>query len=124
MRIKRDENLPVRLVPELAALGHDVDTVPAERLGGRDDHAIWRAAQQDSRFLITQDLDFSDARRYTPGTHAGLLIVRLANPGREALAIRIVSLFRQESVEKWRGCLVIATDRKVRVKHPTSGETP
>lgn len=34
MRIKLDENLPAGLVPLLAALGHEVDTVPAEGIGG------------------------------------------------------------------------------------------
>jgi predicted nuclease of predicted toxin-antitoxin system len=73
MNIKLDENLPERLVSELRALGHVVDTVRTEHLAGRDDTDIWQAAQSVDRFLITQDLDFSDVRRYTPGTHAGLL---------------------------------------------------
>jgi hypothetical protein len=34
---KLDENLPERLVPELAALGHDVDTVGAEHVKGQPD---------------------------------------------------------------------------------------
>ena len=37
MTIKLDENLPKRLVADLHALGHDVDTVVMERLAGRDD---------------------------------------------------------------------------------------
>jgi len=48
-----------------------------ENLGGRDDDTVWAAAQAEQRFLVTQDLDFSDARRFVPGTHAGVLIVRL-----------------------------------------------
>jgi predicted nuclease of predicted toxin-antitoxin system len=116
VKIKLDENLPQRLVGVLAGLGHDVDTVSAEQLTGREDEDVWRAAQSVERFVITQDLDFSDARRYTPGTHAGLLLVRLAHPGREALLARISALFATETVETWRGCLVVATDHKVRVK--------
>ena len=57
--------------------GHDVDSVRAEQLTGRADPDVWGAAQAAQRVLITQDLDFSDMRRYTPGTHAGLLLVRL-----------------------------------------------
>jgi len=34
VNIKLDENLPERLVSELRALGHDVDTVRAEHLAG------------------------------------------------------------------------------------------
>lgn len=35
MRIKLDENLPAGLVPLLIDLGHEVDTVPAEGIGGQ-----------------------------------------------------------------------------------------
>ena len=118
MNIKLDENLPERLVSELEALGHDVDTVRSEHLAGRSDDEVWQAAQAGNRFLITQDLDFSDVRRFTPGTHAGLLVVRLAQPGRNALVARVAMLFATEQVDQWPGCLVVATEHKVRVKRP------
>lgn len=118
MRIKLDENLPDRLVIVLTALGHDVDTVHGEQLTGRADPEVWTAAQSARRFLITQDLDFSDIRRYTPGTHAGLLLVRLPRPGRNALLDRVTALFRTEQIENWTGCLVVATDQKVRIRRP------
>ena len=116
MRIKLDENLPERLVPELAKLGHEVDTVRSEHLTGHPDNEIWQAAQSMDGFLITQDLDFSDIRRYVPGTHGGLLLVRLAHPGRDALVARVALVFATEPVDQWKGCLVVATDYKVRVK--------
>lgn len=119
MKIKLDENLPDRLVAELGELGHDVDTVRAEHLTGRPDNEVWEAAQSAARFLITQDLDFSDVRQYTPGTHAGLLLLRLAQPGRDALVARVALLFATENVDQWKGCLVVATDHKLRVKRPT-----
>jgi hypothetical protein len=109
VKIKLDENLPARLASALRDLGHDVDTVSAERLTGRDDEDVWQAAQSVERFLIIQDLDFSDARRYAPGTHAGLLLVRLAHPGREALFAKVSVLFATEAVAAWRGCLVVAS---------------
>lgn len=71
MKVKLDENLSARLVRVLAELGHDADTVPQEGLAGRPDVGIWAAAQTAERFLITQDLDFSDIRRFAPGTHQG-----------------------------------------------------
>lgn len=101
MKIKLDENLPDRLVPVLTALGHEVDTVHGEQLTGRADPDVWSAAQSMNRFLITQDLDFSDVRRYTPGTHSGLLLVRLPRPGRNALLDRVTALFRTEQIETW-----------------------
>ena len=120
MRTKLDENLPTRLVSVLAQLGHDVDTVPSERIAGKDDAVVWQAAQAERRFLVTQDLDFSDIRKYTPGTHHGLLLVRLPQPGRTALFERIATLFEVEDVESWGGCLITATPHKMRVRRPAS----
>ncbi len=120
MKIKLDENLPLRLGAPLKDLGHDVHTVHAERLIGHPDSEIWKAAQTESRFLITQDMDFSDLRRFAPGSHHGILLVRLHSPSRRNLNARILEIFRGESVEEWLGCFVVATDRKIRVLRPQS----
>ena len=40
MKIKLDENLPIRAAQRLRGLGHDVDTVLEEGLGGRSDGTI------------------------------------------------------------------------------------
>jgi predicted nuclease of predicted toxin-antitoxin system len=71
MKIKLDENLPLRLAALLAALGHDVHTTQDENLAGHSDREIWESAQTETRFLITQDLDFSDLPKFTPGSHWG-----------------------------------------------------
>jgi predicted nuclease of predicted toxin-antitoxin system len=116
MRIKLDENIPRRLVDVLIPLGHDVDTVKDENLTGQPDPNIWAASQLARRFLITQDLDFSDLRKYQPGTHCGLLLVRLSVPGRQALLNRLEHLFLSEDSSSWEGCFVVATDRKLRIR--------
>ena len=119
MKIKLDENLPEALVAELAALHHDTDNVREEGLAGRDDPTVWTAAQAAGRFLITQDLDFSDVRRFQPGTHHGLLLVRLPEAGRTMLTQRIVEIFRREDVESWAGCFAVLSWHKLRVLRPT-----
>lgn len=82
MNIKLDENLPAELARNLKELGHEVHTVQDEGLVGKADRDIWEAAQRERRFLVTQDLDFSDSRRFLPGSHSGILLVRLRSPGR------------------------------------------
>jgi predicted nuclease of predicted toxin-antitoxin system len=118
MKLKLDENLPESLVPVLASLGHEVDNVRIEGLAGRNDPDVWQAAQKAERFLITQDLDFSDIRKFSPGTHHGLMLVRLRVPGRLALATRIAEMFRAEAAESWARCFVLLTDHKLRVHSP------
>lgn len=120
MRIKLDENLPATLVGVLTAAGHDVDTAPGEGLAGRTDPEVWQATQYAARFLVTQDLDFSDIRRYQPGTHHGLLLLRLAEPSRRLIIERVQHLFATEVVDTWQRCFVVATDRKIRIRRPSA----
>lgn len=122
MKIKLDENLPIQLVPRLAAIGHNVHTVGNEQLIGRADSEIWEAAQRESRFFITQDLDFSDLRHFSPGKHCGILLIRFRSPSRRSLADRILELFQQEDVNNWGRCFVVATERKIRVLKPNGGQ--
>ncbi len=124
MRIKLDENLPLRLAHILRQQGHEADTVPQEGLAGQDDAHVWQAAQTAGRFFITQDLDFSDVRRFAPGTHHGLLLVRLRDPGRNALVSRVRSLFQTENVAAWKRCFVVATEHKIRVRAPRQQNDP
>ena len=115
MKIKLDENIPYRLQGLLSQLGHDVDTVPQEFLSGSADERIWQAAQESNRFLMTQDLDFSDIQRFQPGTHAGILVMRLRNAGAEALLRRLELVFRTRAVETWQRCFVVISERKIRL---------
>ena len=118
MRIKVDENLPPQIAHKLKSFGHDAHTARDEGIGGCVDSVIWEAAQNERRFLITQDLDFSDARRFAPGTHHGILLIRLQLPSMLTLIERIEELFQKENVNSWAGCFVVATERKVRVRRP------
>jgi len=102
----------------LGNLGHDVHTTYSEGLTGHGDREIWGAAQAESRFLITQDLDFSDVRQFAPGSHAGVLLVRLHSPTRKNLTARVENVFQTESVDQWIGCFVVVTERKIRVLKP------
>lgn len=118
MKIKLDENLPLRLAAALQDLGHDVHTTSSEGLTGRADLDIWAVAQAEARFLITQDLDFSDIRKFAPGSHAGVLLVRLHSPSRQNLISRVQNVFQTEGVDQWTGCFVVVSERKIRVIKP------
>jgi predicted nuclease of predicted toxin-antitoxin system len=117
MKIKLDENLP-QLATLLEDFGHEIHTLHEEKLSGHSDKEVWEAAQKESRFLITQDLDFSDSRKFAPGSHHGILLVRLRSPNRRALLERIKEIFEKESASDWNACCVVATERKIRVLRP------
>ena len=116
MKIKLDENISVSLVPVLQQLGHDVDTVLEEGFGGQPDDAVWEAAKNEHRLLITQDLDFSDNKRFQPDRHSGILLLRLHEPGRKKLMEYVSFLFHSEDVNHWIGHLVIASEQRLRIR--------
>lgn len=118
MRLKLDENLPVSLKTRLVALGFDADTVLDEGLQGRSDHDVFAAAQAERRLLVTQDLDFSDVRTFAPGTHSGVVLVRLPEADQWQLADFVAACFALDESRSWAGCFVVVTPAKVRVLRP------
>jgi predicted nuclease of predicted toxin-antitoxin system len=118
VKIKLDENMPATLAAILTAYGHDTDTVHEEGLTGSSDHDVWQETQRAGRFLITQDLDFSDLRQFQPGSHFGLLLIRLPNPSRQSLIELVDLAFKTEAIETWQRCFVVLTDRKIRIRRP------
>lgn len=120
MKLKLDENLPVSLRARLEVLGFDVDTVLDEKLGGQSDDVVWSAAQGEDRLLVTQDLDFSDLRRFVPGTHAGILLARLPQSQQARAGDLIVACFSMPEARTWSRCLVVVTPSRVRVSRPAT----
>ncbi len=82
MKIKLDENFDARLVPLLAAEGHEVDAVRGEGLSGSDDHRIYATCLATGRVLITLDLDFANPFRFGPVRRAPKALLSSALRGR------------------------------------------
>jgi predicted nuclease of predicted toxin-antitoxin system len=117
LKIKLDENIPGACA-ELFGADFDVHTVAMEGLEGRNDDAIWAAVNREERLLITQELDFSDVRKFHPGTHPGILPLRLANPSRSEIELAIRRIIADGQILTWQRCFVVATHSKLRVIRP------
>jgi hypothetical protein len=72
--------------------------------------------------LVTQDLDFSDIRRFAPGTHHGVLLVRMPDDTQAQLTDYLCLWLAPELAESFTGCLVVATPTKLRVLQPKVSE--
>jgi len=117
VKLKLDENLSRHLAPALTAFGHDVDTVADEGLLGESDNAVPVAAIQADRLLLTVDLDFSDIRRFPPGTHPGIIVFRPRGAAGPLEINRFVESFiRTNIIEEFAGCLVVVDPTKTRVR--------
>ena len=124
MKLKLDENVPLSARARLQALGFDVDTVLDEGLGGRPDADVWAAAQTEERVLVTQDLDFSDARRFAPGSHHGLVLVRMRDEDQWRIADFLAAWFSMPDALTWARCFVVATPTRLRVLRPPPPADP
>ena len=118
MKFKIDENLPASLLVEFQKRGYDACSVVLQGLSGASDEIVWERVCREGYFLIPQDLDFSDTRKFSPGSHPGILLLRLKEPGRTALREKLVTLLDGENVEAWKGCFLVATDSKLRIQRP------
>ena len=118
MLFKLDENIPARIVSVLQQLGHSADTALDEDLNGKPDQAVWARCQSEARLLITQDMDFSDLRQFKPGTHHGLMLVRLGHASRGAIVKRLIAILNSEAIETWAGAFVVVGIDRVRDRLP------
>ncbi len=88
MRIKLDENIPVSAGEPLRSAGHDVDSVVDEGLAGATDSNVLAEATARDRLVITLDRGFADARMHPPGSHAGILVLRVEDQSPPAMCAR------------------------------------
>jgi predicted nuclease of predicted toxin-antitoxin system len=109
------ETPPLQLLREGS---YDVDTVLGERLAGSTDELPWSRVVADGRFLVTLDLDFSDVRRFRPGTHPGILLIRAHGTSSSAVLRVLRRVLAERSLEDLRGCLAVVDERSTRVRWP------
>ena len=122
MRLKLDENLPHELTAALRGEGHDVHTVADEQLAGESDPVIVAAATDEDRLLLTLDRGIGDLRRYPPGSHAGVLVLRPVAQDPDSILSLLQRLVRTQPLDDLRGCVVVVEPRKVRIRRPDQGD--
>ena len=118
MKFKLDENLPVSAVGILADAGHDVDTVPDEGLTGRPDQEVVTASTAAGRVLISLDTGLGDIRAYPPGSHAGIVILRLADQSAATVTKAIGDLATLAEPESLAGAVAVLQRGLLRIRHP------
>jgi len=119
--VKLDEHLGKAHLQLLRESGYDVDTVLGEQLSGSTDELLWSRVVADGRLLITLDLDFSDVRRFKPGTHPGILLIRAHSTSSSAVLLVLSRVLVERPLEDLRGCLAVADERITRVRWPPAG---
>jgi predicted nuclease of predicted toxin-antitoxin system len=122
MKIKIDEDLPKAVAEMVRKQILDTITVVEERLSGTLDPDLWKIIQEEKRFLITGDKAFANIRRYPPGTHSGVLLLRPEEEGIPQSKQLIDEVLKLGMLEKLSGCIAIATPGRLRIRRPKATE--
>ena len=116
MRIKVDEDMPKAAVRLLRLRGHDAISVVQQGMGGTKDPSLWQAVQSKRRFLITADKGFGDIRRYPPGTHLGVMLLRPDQAGIRSVLALLEQALTAYDLEALAGTVSVVTPRGIRVR--------
>jgi predicted nuclease of predicted toxin-antitoxin system len=123
MKIKLDENLGERGAGLFRAAGHDVATVPQQRLSGASDHELIEVCRREGRCLVTLDLDFSNPLIFKPWEYGGIAVLRLPNRSTDKdLWDACGVLIRGMRVADVQGRLWIVHGGRVREYRPDTSE--
>jgi hypothetical protein len=116
VRFKLDENLPIELLDDLRAAGHEADGLHDEGLIGAPDDVVLDLVRRERRVLLTLDKGIADVRAHPPQAHAGIVLFRPPSAGRgiTLLFVRghLASLFERELTVR----LLVITDRGIRLR--------
>ena len=113
MRFLIDDSLP-RTVG-LAGAGHDVVDVRDVGLRGATDDAVAAHAKAEARIIVSADLDFSNALRFAPRTHPGIVVARLADTAAPAaIAARLLDAIT-EAGAALDGAITVVDATRVRI---------
>ena len=120
--VKLDENLGRAHARLLRDRGYDADRVYDQGFSGASDAVVWQRVTAEGRFLITLDLDFSDVRKFQPGSHPGILLVRARSKSRDAVMEVLRRVLTEQPLEALLGCLVVADENLTRIRRPREGD--
>ncbi|NUM52372.1 MAG: DUF5615 family PIN-like protein [Candidatus Hydrogenedentes bacterium] len=116
--VKLDEDLPPLLKTALESVSCRVDTVTDEGLSGTTDSSLFNVVKSDGRFLVTADKGFGDIRKYPPGSHPGILVLRPDDDGIRPLVDLMERVLTSYRLESLGGCVAVANPRGLRIRKP------
>jgi predicted nuclease of predicted toxin-antitoxin system len=100
----------------LNARGHDASTVLEQGWKGTSDEILWQRIQAEARWLITADKGFADLRRYPPGSHAGVILLRSVEENRRSYAELAATALERLNFDEIAGDVVVVTHRGIRIR--------
>ena len=114
--IKVDEDLPRAATSLLREHDYDAIRVIDQQMGGWKDPPLFTVVQEEHRFLVTADKGFADIRKYPPGTHAGILLLRPDEDGIRPIVDLLTKVLASYKLDDLAESVTVATPRGIRIR--------
>lgn len=116
MRFLTDVGASRTTAEELRRHGHDVLHLREEGLQRLPDDEILTRARNESRIIITFDLDFGDLLAAGGHSLPSVILFRLRNPTPFSVNSKLLELISERGADLERGAIVIVEDRRYRIR--------
>jgi hypothetical protein len=83
---------------------------------GTPDNILWSLIQNERRWLITADKGFADLRKYPPGSHCGVILLRVSEESRRFYMELAALTLDRVDLDRLGGAVLVATGRSVRIR--------
>ena len=111
-----DENVPRQIIKLLRAQRYDVKDIREEGMAGAKDTVVMALATREERILVTTDKDFSSLILYPPGTHGGIVVLKMRHPTGRGLTNLFRRFLDTYDLSKIPSALVMISEGKVRIR--------
>lgn len=118
LRVKIDEDLPKQIADIFIQHGYEAATVVEQGWQGLSDEQLWPRVQEEGRLLVTADKGFANVRVYPPGSHSGILLLRLEEESRRGYLALVETVLQQLDIAGHIGAVIVASPRGLRIRKP------
>ena len=105
-----DEDVPVKIMRELTAFGHNVTRVPTKS----SDINNAKLAQSQNRILITLDKDFANTLLFPP-TKFNIILIDIHPPYKNIILDALTKLLKTLPSKEFKGLIILMEDNFVRI---------
>jgi hypothetical protein len=118
VKFKPGGNLPGSAAGILAGAGHDAGTVRGEGLTGAAGPDVVSAATGAGRILVWLDVGLGDIRAYPPGSHAGIVVLRVPDQSAATVTKTVSDLASLTELASLAGPVAVLQRGLLRIRHP------
>lgn len=117
MKFLADMGISLKTVNWLRNQGYDIVHLCEQGLQRLPDEDIFRKAVEESRIILTMDLDFSQILAASKTNLPSTIVFRVTDERSESINRKLSELIEKFQAELLEGVIISVTDNKFRIRH-------